>query len=205
MEHTHFIDREPDKYEALTELQKQHIQSTKEEQVVDMIDRFESAWSLKTNDFRNARELGYRQYIHPENFDEDGNPNPTMIDILAIKGIRDKQRTYLINLKNHARDLKIHKNEPNDDGINVVRRINNVLKLSREIKVTNFTFISTDRAVRQKNTMGKTKKAGEIITTFYSKFNKKNLNYNSVRFGNVIGSSGSFIQILKKQLALPLY
>ena len=128
MEHTHFIDREPDKYEALTELQKQHIQSMKEEQVVDMIDRFESAWSLKTNDFRNARELGYRQYIHPENFDEDGNPNPTMIDILAIKGIRDKQRTYLINLKNHARDLKIHKNEPNDDGINVVRRINNVLK-----------------------------------------------------------------------------
>ena len=48
--------------------------------------------------------------------------------------------------------------------------------------------------------MGQTKKAGEIITTFYSKFNKKNLNYNSVRFGNVIGSSGSFMQILKKQL-----
>ena len=128
MEHTHFIDKEPDKYEALAELQKQHIQSMKEEQVLTIIDKFEHAWSLKTNDFRNARELGYRQFVHPENFDEFGNPNPNMIDILAIKGIREKQRTYLINLKNHARDLRIHKKESLDDGINVTRRINNILK-----------------------------------------------------------------------------
>ena len=63
MEHTHFIDKEPDKYEALTQLQKEHIQSMKEEHVYTTVDRFEEAWSLKTNDFRNARELGYRQFI----------------------------------------------------------------------------------------------------------------------------------------------
>ena len=128
MEHTHFIDKDPNKYEALVELQKEHIQSMKEEQVHTTIDKFEQAWSLKTNDFRNARELGYRQFVHPENFDEHGNPNPSQIDIQAIKGIRDKQRIFLINLKNHARDLKVHKKEPNDDGMTVVRRINNVLK-----------------------------------------------------------------------------
>jgi len=126
MEHTHFIDKEPNKYEALTELQKQHIQSMKEDQVLDVIDRFEHAWSLKSNDFRNARELGYRQFVHPDNFDEYGNPNVNDIDILAIKGIRDKQMTYLTNLKNHVRDLKIHKQEPNDDGITVMKRINNI-------------------------------------------------------------------------------
>jgi hypothetical protein len=128
MEHTHFIDKDPNKYEALVQLQKEHIQSMKEDQVNDVINKFEQAWSLKTNDFRNARELGYRQFVHPDNFDEHGNPNPGQIDILAIKGIRDKQRTFLINLKNHARDLKIHKKEPNDDGMTHVRRINNVLK-----------------------------------------------------------------------------
>jgi hypothetical protein len=128
MEYTHFIDKDPNKYEALIEIQKEHIQSMKDEQVHTTIDKFEQAWSLKTNDFRNARELGYRQFVHPENFDEHGNPNPSQIDILAIKGIRDKQRTFLINLKNHARDLKIHKKEPNDDGMTVVRRINNILK-----------------------------------------------------------------------------
>jgi hypothetical protein len=128
MEYTHFIDKDPNKYEALIQLQKEHIQSMKEEQVNHVIDKFEQGWSLKTNDFRSARELGYRQFVHPDNFDNYGNPDPTKLDILAIKGIRDKQRTYLINLKNHARDLKIHKNEPNDDGITVVRRINNILK-----------------------------------------------------------------------------
>src|SRR5210317_168985 len=128
MEHTHFIDKERNKYEALTELLKQHIQSMKEDEVNSTIEKWEKRWDLKTNDFRNARELGYRQFIHPDNFDEYGNPNPSRIDILAIKGIREKQRTYLVNLKNHARDLKIHKQEPNDDGITVVKRINNILK-----------------------------------------------------------------------------
>jgi len=128
MDNTHFIDKEPNKYEALVELQKQHIQSMKVEQVNGVIDKFEQAWSLKTNDFRNARELGYRQFVHPDNFDEYGNPRANQIDMLAIKSIRDKQKTYLVNVKNHARDLKIHKKEPNDDGINLVRRINNILK-----------------------------------------------------------------------------
>ena len=128
MEHTHFIDKDPNKFDALVQLQKEHIQSMKDDQVNVVIDKFEHAWSLKTNDFRNARELGYRQFVHPDNFDETGNPIPSQIDILAIKGIRDKQRTYLINLKNHSRDLKIHKKEPNDDGMTIVRRINNILK-----------------------------------------------------------------------------
>lgn len=128
MEHTHFIDKEPNKYEALTELQKQHIQSMKEEQVLDIIDKFESAWYLKTNDFAYARMLGYRQFIHPDNFDENGNPVPNQIDLLAIKGIRDKQGTYLTNLKNHVRDLKIHKQDTNDDGITILKRINNIKK-----------------------------------------------------------------------------
>ena len=129
MEHTHFIDKEPDKYEALTQLQKEHIQSMKEEHVYTTVDRFEEAWSLKTNDFRNARELGYRQFIHSDNFDDHGNPIPHRIDVLAIKGNRDRQRTYLINLKNHIRDLKIHKKELNDDGITMVKRINNICLL----------------------------------------------------------------------------
>ena len=127
MNHTHFIDKEPDKFEALAELQKQHIQSLNESQALNIIDKFEDAWSLKTNDFRNARELGYRQYVHPDHFDEFGNPNPNKIDILAIKGIRDKQRTYLVNLKNHVRELRVHKNESSENGITNITRINNIL------------------------------------------------------------------------------
>lgn len=71
--------------------------------------------------------MGYRQYVHPDHFDEFGNPNPNKIDILAIKGIRDKQRTYLVNLKNHVRELRVHKNESSENGITNITRINNIL------------------------------------------------------------------------------
>ena len=67
MEKTHFIDKEPNTYEALAELHKEQIQSMNQEHIVKLIDTIEFRWDLKSDDFRNARELGYRQYIHPDN------------------------------------------------------------------------------------------------------------------------------------------
>ena len=66
MEDTHFIDKEPNRYEALAELQKQQIQSMNEERVVNLIEKFESAWDLRTGDYRNARELpNWKVNSHP--------------------------------------------------------------------------------------------------------------------------------------------
>jgi len=128
MESTHFIDKEPNRYEALAELQKQKIQSMNSEQVMDTISKFELHWDLRTEDYRNARELGYRQYIHKDNWDENNNPIAERIDILAIKGIREKQRRFLVELKNHVAELKTEKKEESDDGITILKRVNNVLK-----------------------------------------------------------------------------
>ena len=101
MEGIHFIDKDPNEYEALAELQKRDIQSMKVESEFEKIIRtFENLWNLRTEDFKMARELGYRQYIHAANFDEKGNPMVSKIDILAIKGIREKQRKYLVDIKN---------------------------------------------------------------------------------------------------------
>lgn len=76
----------------------------------------------------------------------------------------------------------------------------NILNLSNIFDVSNFIFISTDKAVRPSNVMGLTKRCGEILTYFYSQKNLKK-NYSSVRFGNVIGSSGSLLEILKRQIS----
>jgi len=89
MENTHFIDKEPNRYEALAELQKQSIQSMNEETIKKLVDNFEIYWDLRTEDYRNARELGYRQFIHVDNYDDNNNPIAAKIDILAIKGIRE--------------------------------------------------------------------------------------------------------------------
>ena len=127
METTHFIDKEPNRYEALAELQKQSIQSMNEETITKLVDNFEIYWDLRTEDYRNARELGYRQFIHADNYDENNNPIAAKIDILAIKGIREKQRRFLIDLKNRVKEMNLHKKQP-EDGIGLTDRIYGVLK-----------------------------------------------------------------------------
>ena len=127
MDSTHFIDKEPNRYEALAELQKQSIQSMNEEAITNIVDNFENYWDLRTDEYRNARELGYRQFIHADNYDENNNPIAGKIDILAIKGIREKQRRFLIDLKNRVKELSLHKKQT-DDGITLTERIYSVLK-----------------------------------------------------------------------------
>ena len=67
-------------------------------------------------------------------------------------------------------------------------------------KVKNCIIISTDKAVQPTNVMGATKRLAELICQSASQ--KKNYtNISIVRFGNVIGSSGSVIPLFQKQIA----
>jgi len=75
----------------------------------------------------------------------------------------------------------------------------NILELSWSKSIKNFVFISTDKAVKPSNIMGITKRCGEILVNYYAK--KSSNHYRSVRFGNVIGSSGSLLEILKRQIS----
>ena len=64
--------------------------------------------------------------------------------------------------------------------------------------VETFVLISTDKAVRPTNIMGATKRFAELI--LQSMALKSNTNMTIVRFGNVIGSSGSAIPLFLKQI-----
>ncbi len=71
-----------------------------------------------------------------------------------------------------------------------------------EAKVETFVLISTDKAVRPTNIMGATKRFAELILQSYSNDQeKKNITrMTMVRFGNVLGSSGSALPLFKKQI-----
>lgn len=81
---------------------------------------------------------------------------------------------------------------------------NNILgtKISAECainaNVETFVLVSTDKAVRPTNIMGATKRFAELILQALSDQEKTRMTM--VRFGNVIGSSGSAIPLFQKQI-----
>ena len=77
-----------------------------------------------------------------------------------------------------------------------------------EFNIENAILISSDKAVRPTNIMGASKRISEIIFQAYAskEMNFKNTNNNSssifsiVRFGNVLGSSGSVVPLFREQI-----
>ena len=65
--------------------------------------------------------------------------------------------------------------------------------------VERFLYVSTDKAVRPANVMGASKRLGEMVIRAFA--GSSATRFMSVRFGNVLGSSGSAINIFKDQIA----
>jgi len=126
----------------------------------------------------------------------------------VLKLVNVSEREQLSNLFNTIKpDIVIHAAaykhvpicEENQEAAvhNNVLGTKNVVDVSIDMKVSKLVIISTDKAVRPTNVMGATKRVTEL---YANNVDAKETEIVSVRFGNVLGSSGSVIPKFKQQI-----
>ena len=122
--------------------------------------------------------------------------------ILSINFLENIMQNFVIDTIYHAAAYK-HVPLLEDNIIEGLR--NNILGtyniafLAGKYQVKKFVLISSDKAVRPTNVMGATKRVAEIIIKNLGNIHS-NTKYTMVRFGNVLGSSGSVIPLFEKQI-----
>ena len=133
-----------------------------------------------------------------------GSPitSASTVKIIPILGSVQTEQRLITLMKNHQADTVYHtaayKHVPLVED-NIIAGIqNNVVgtlscaQAASEAKVENFTLISTDKAVRPTNIMGASKRLAELVLQALAD-KKTATTFTIVRFGNVLGSSGSFL------------
>nr|WP_299037583.1 nucleoside-diphosphate sugar epimerase/dehydratase [uncultured Psychrobacter sp.] len=136
------------------------------------------------------------------------------IEVIAVIGNVTNEANLLRVLKRHQiqtvyhaaayKHVPIVEHNPFEGAINNSKGTYHCARAAIEAKVETFVLISTDKAVRPTNVMGATKRLAELVCQALSQKNNPNNNHtliSMVRFGNVLGSSGSVVPVFTKQIA----
>jgi FlaA1/EpsC-like NDP-sugar epimerase len=128
---------------------------------------------------------------------------PRLVDVTDR---RDMERVYRESRPTTVFHAAAYKHVPLVEADPMAGVRNNILGtyncclLGESFGVKSFTLVSTDKAVRPASVMGASKRVCELVILARAAA-QKNTMYSAVRFGNVLGSSGSVVPLFRRQIA----
>lgn len=128
-------------------------------------------------------------------------PTAVVCDVKDKVGLSNAFKKHYPSVVIHA---AAHKHVPLMEAVPIEAIMNNVFGTLNAVEesvasgVKKFILVSTDKAVKPGNVMGATKRLCEMIVSSIS--TRSDCSFAAVRFGNVLGSRGSLVPILKKQI-----
>ena len=136
-------------------------------------------------------------------FNGDIDVVPELINTAARRPVLSLFEAYRPDTVFHAAAYKhvplLEHNPISGMGNNIISTLN-LTDAAEQSGVSHFILISTDKAVRPANVMGASKRVCEQILQAKAKAGSKT-RFTMVRFGNVLGSSGSVVPRFKEQIA----